>query len=186
LNVVLASLRAIARGLWLSARHETERAGAALAPLAVRMNSLDQPAGTLSGGNQQKVILARWLSCDPKVLILDEPTRGVDVASKGEIHALLRRFGSDGRAVVLISSELPELMAHSDRIAVFREGDLVATFETSSATAEAVAAAALPVQQQLAPGHQGANKPNFVARWRLGVRSFSTGFREAALLFFLI
>src|SRR5207247_898052 len=110
LNVVLASLRRIGRGLWLSGQRESECARAALAPLAVRMHSLGQPAGTLSGGNQQKVVLGRWLGCDPKVLILDEPTRGVDVGSKSEIHALVRRVADDGRAVLLISSELPEII----------------------------------------------------------------------------
>jgi len=167
-NVVLASLRAIARGFWISARSETERAAAALAPLAVRMQSLDQPAATLSGGNQQKVILARWLSCDPKVLILDEPTRGVDVGSKAEIHALIRRLAGEGRAIVLISSELPEIMGQSDRVAVLREGELVAMLDPRAATAEEVAAAALPVKKERTPRRKDATKSHLLAPLRLG------------------
>ncbi len=186
LNTVLASLRTIAHGLWLSGTRESERAAAALAPLAVRMRSLQQPVGTLSGGNQQKVVLGRWLGCDPKVLILDEPTRGVDVGSKAEIHALVRRVADDGRAVVLISSELPEVMALSDRVAVFREGTLAATFDPRATTAEQVAATALPVHQELTQRRKGAKQDNSFAPLRLCVSSFSNGFREGALLVFLL
>jgi rhamnose transport system ATP-binding protein len=113
----------------------------------VRLRSAAQPIVTLSGGNQQKVVLGRWLACEPRVLILDEPTRGVDVGAKAEIHSLLRQLADSGRAVVLISSDLPEVLSHSDRVGVFREGRLVAIHDAKTATAEQVAAAALPEEK---------------------------------------
>jgi rhamnose transport system ATP-binding protein len=143
-NVVLAALRRLAAGPFVSARWETDRARALTEQLAVRLRSLAQPIATLSGGNQQKVVLGRWLTCDPAVLILDEPTRGVDVGAKAEIHALLRRLVEAGRAVILISSDLPEVLANSDRLGVFRNGRLVALHGAGAASPEQVAAEALP------------------------------------------
>ncbi len=90
--------------------------------LGIRMASPDQPVGNLSGGNQQKVVLARWLALKPKILIVDEPTRGIDVAAKAEVHQLLGRLARDGIAVIVISSELPEVLALSDRIVTLCEG----------------------------------------------------------------
>ena len=86
------------------------------------MSSVNQPARRLSGGNQQSFLLARWLVRAPKVLIVDEPTRGIDVAAKSEVHALLDGLAADGVAVIVISSELPELMSIADRIITLREG----------------------------------------------------------------
>ena len=85
--------------------------------------------GNLSGGNQQKVALARWLTTNPKVLILDEPTQGVDVGAKAEIHKLIRQFAAEGLAVLMISSELPEILGMSDRIAVMRQGTIAVTLD---------------------------------------------------------
>jgi ABC-type sugar transport system ATPase subunit len=90
--------------------------------LSIRMASQDQPVVNLSGGNQQKVVLARWLALNPKVLIVDEPTRGIDIAAKNEVHHLLFELAEAGIAVIVISSELPELMRLSDRIVTMREG----------------------------------------------------------------
>ena len=143
-NVVLATLRRLSWGPWLLPGRENRQTATAIEQLAIRLRSPGQPVGTLSGGNQQKVILGRWLGCDPSVLILDEPTRGVDVGAKAEIHALVRRLADEGRAVVFISSDLPEVLTQSDRVGVFREGRLVAEFAAREASAEAVAAAALP------------------------------------------
>jgi ABC-type sugar transport system ATPase subunit len=112
--------------------------------LNVRAPSLYQRARNLSGGNQQKVVLAKWLSLAPKVLILDEPTRGVDVGAKIEIHKQLRKLADSGKAVLVISSELPEILALADRILVLRSGTLAATFAAAEATPERVLAAALP------------------------------------------
>lgn len=112
--------------------------------LGVRLRSIEQPLGTLSGGNQQKVVLGRWLLARPKVLLLDEPTRGVDVAAKQELHALLRREADAGAAILLISSELPELFAHTDRIVVLRAGRVAGEFDPQTAAPSEVAAAAFP------------------------------------------
>jgi ribose/xylose/arabinose/galactoside ABC-type transport system permease subunit len=115
-----------------------------VAALAIGCRDSEQPAGQLSGGNQQKVVLGRWLLTRPGVLILDEPTRGIDVASKAEIHQLIRRLALEGTAVVMISSDLPEVMEHADRIVVFREGQVAREFDPGGTTPEGVAAAALP------------------------------------------
>ena len=110
--------------------------------LGIKTASVDAAAGTLSGGNQQKVALARWLATKPKVLILDEPTQGVDIGAKAEIHRILRGLAAEGLAIILISSDLSEVLGMSDRIAVMRGGRIVATLE-GTADAHAVMAAAL-------------------------------------------
>ncbi len=143
-NAVLAALRRWALGPFVSVGAETRQASRLVEQLAVRLRSLAQPVGTLSGGNQQKVVFGRWLACEPNTLLLDEPTRGVDVGAKAEIHALLRRLADSGRAVVLISSDLPEVLAHSDRVGVFCDGRLAAIYEAATTTPEQVATAALP------------------------------------------
>jgi ABC-type sugar transport system ATPase subunit/ribose/xylose/arabinose/galactoside ABC-type transport system permease subunit len=150
-NTIVAALRRLAVGPFLSSREEMRQAQVQVDRLAVRLRSLLQPAGTLSGGNQQKVILGRWLACQPETLILDEPTRGVDIGAKAEIHALLRQLADAGRAIVLISSDLPEVLAHSDRVGVFRGGQLTATYDTRSTTPEQVAAAALQLRPDAQP-----------------------------------
>ena len=104
--------------------------------------SLDTPVRLLSGGNQQKVALGRWLVRTPDVLILDEPTQGVDVGAKAEIHRLIGDLAAQGMGVLLISSELLEVMGMSDRILVMRHGRLVAEFDRATADAESVMAAA--------------------------------------------
>ena len=104
--------------------------------LGIRMASPDQPVGNLSGGNQQKVVLARWLAVKPKVLIVDEPTRGIDVAAKAEVHQLLGRLAQDGIAVIVISSELPEVLALSDRIITLCEGRLTGELIRAEASEE--------------------------------------------------
>ena len=92
--------------------------------LRVKTPSINTIIGNLSGGNQQKVVLAKWVMANPKVLILDEPTRGVDVGAKSDIHSLMCRFAANGLAVIMISSELPEVMGMSDRILIYHEGKL--------------------------------------------------------------
>jgi ABC-type sugar transport system ATPase subunit len=102
----------------------------------------DRAVGTLSGGNQQKVVLGKWLATAPRVLILDEPTRGVDVGAKSDIHDIIGDLVAQGVGVVLISSELPEVLAVSDRVYVFHEGAVSAEFERGRATEQSVMAAA--------------------------------------------
>ncbi len=97
-----------------------------------------EPVGQLSGGNQQKVVLARWLLAGPRVLIVDEPTRGIDVGAKAEIHGLLREQARRGAAVIVISSDLPEVLAVADRILVMREGRLVGELDAATATETAI------------------------------------------------
>ncbi|KGM32363.1 ATP-binding cassette domain-containing protein, partial [Inquilinus limosus] len=112
--------------------------------LRIRLASPRQPIGELSGGNQQKAILARWLMTDPEILILDEPTRGIDIGVKAEFYDMINALAADGRAILLISSELPELLTLSDRILVMSEGRLTAEFTRAEATQEAIMAAAVP------------------------------------------
>jgi len=100
----------------------------------VRTPGLDAPVAGLSGSNQQKVVVARWLAANSRILILDEPTRGVDVGAKAEIHRLIRDLAARGKAVLLISSELPEVIALSDRILVMRQGALVSEVPRAEAT----------------------------------------------------
>ena len=103
---------------------------------------MQAPVSTLSGGNQQKVALSRWLMVKPAVLILDEPTQGVDVGAKAEIHKLIGEQASHGMAILMISSELPEVLSLSDRILVLHEGRAASVFRREDATAESVMAAA--------------------------------------------
>ena len=104
--------------------------------LGIRMAGPEQQIANLSGGNQQKVVLARWLALRPKVLIVDEPTRGIDVAAKAEVHQLLGRLARAGIAIVAISSELPEILAIADRILVMREGRAVGLVARAEASEE--------------------------------------------------
>lgn len=121
-----------------SLAEEKQTAEQCVQRLRVRTPSLQQEVGNLSGGNQQKVVIARWLSLSPRVLIVDEPTRGVDVAAKAEIHNLLRSLADEGVGILVISSELPEVLAISDRILVLHEGELTGEFDRSEATEERI------------------------------------------------
>ena len=142
-NTTLATLPSLARAGLIQRDRERAMAEQYAAELRVKAPSVDALAGTLSGGNQQKVSLARWLATDPAVLILDEPTQGVDVAAKAELHGLIRQLVARGLAVLLISSELPEILAMSDRILVLSRGRVAAELTRSEATAERVLALAL-------------------------------------------
>ncbi|ATN37160.1 D-xylose ABC transporter ATP-binding protein (plasmid) [Rhizobium sp. ACO-34A] len=112
---------------FLKRRSERDAADQEVKRLAIKTASLDTIAGTLSGGNQQKIVLAKWLLTRPKILILDEPTRGVDVGAKYEIYKIIRQLAAEGTAILLISSELPEIIGMSDRVAVMSEGRMTAT-----------------------------------------------------------
>ncbi len=142
-NISLASLPRVSPAGVLRAGVERERAGRQATALDVRLASLDQAVGTLSGGNQQKVVLAKWLETEPRVLLLEEPTRGVDVGAKHEIYALMRRWAADGMALLLISTEMPELLRLSDRILVLHRGGITGSFGRGEATPEKILAAAM-------------------------------------------
>jgi rhamnose transport system ATP-binding protein len=141
-NITLPVLSRFARGGWLDSRGEVAAASAAARKLEVKMTSVDQTAGQLSGGNQQKVVLAKWLDTQPRVLILDEPTRGIDVGTKAAVHHLMSSLAAQGMAILLISSELPEVLGMSDRILVMREGRVTGRFSRADATQEKLMAAA--------------------------------------------
>ena len=106
--------------------------------LGIRMHSIEQNVGTLSGGNQQKVVLGKWLNTDPKVLILDEPTRGIDVGAKKGIYSLMGELTEQGVAIIMVSSELPEVLGMSDRVIVMHEGHICGEFNRGEATQEKI------------------------------------------------
>jgi rhamnose transport system ATP-binding protein len=148
-NISLAAHRRIFRGGWLNAAVERKNADHFIGTLGIKTASAFVPTSTLSGGNQQKVAVARWLATHPSVLILDEPTQGVDVGAKSELHRLIRQLAADGLAVILISSDLPEIIGMSDRIAVVRGGTIVEILE-GGADAGAVMTAALDASDERA------------------------------------
>jgi ribose transport system ATP-binding protein len=137
-NFLAPNLRRVAPKGWLQWGVLNEIVQEYIRLLEIRTPSLDQEVNNLSGGNQQKVLLGEWLATEPEVLIVDEPTRGIDVGTKAEIHRLLRRLAEQGKAVIVISSDLPEALRISDRIAVMRRGQLAGFIPGSEATEENV------------------------------------------------
>jgi rhamnose transport system ATP-binding protein len=141
-NVGLTTLRTLRRGPVISRKAERDRAADWAIRLRLKYSRLSDAVGVLSGGNQQKVVLAKWLSTEPSVLIVDEPTRGIDVGTKAEVHRLLSELAADGLAVLMISSDLPEVLGMADRVLVMHEGRLAAEIPRAEATEETVMAAA--------------------------------------------
>ncbi|MCG3198896.1 MAG: Vitamin B12 import ATP-binding protein BtuD [bacterium] len=147
-NSVMAVLRRLSAFTLVKRRGERESTERILAENRVKTESPEASIETLSGGNQQKVVLGRWLETNPDALLLDEPTRGVDVGAKAEIHKAISELADSGKGVLLISSELPEVMLLSDRVAVMSEGRIVGEFDPRRDSPEAVAAAAFPSGEQ--------------------------------------
>jgi len=143
-NASVAALPRLCTAGWIRTKAERALAHDVVDSMNVRATSIEQPIVTLSGGNQQKVVFGRWQSTSPRVLVLDEPTRGVDVGAKGEIHKLICDLAEQGTAVLLISSELPEIMAMSDRVVTLSEGRTTGCFDPKRNSEEEVAAAAVP------------------------------------------
>jgi rhamnose transport system ATP-binding protein len=141
-NISLPMLGKYARAGWLQEKAERSSAFSAAREIEVRATSIWQKARELSGGNQQKVVLAKWLSTRPRILILDEPTRGIDVGTKAAVHALMSKLASEGMAILMISSELPEVLGMSDRILVMHEGRMTGQFSRAEATQEKLISAA--------------------------------------------
>jgi rhamnose transport system ATP-binding protein len=141
-NVTLAIRDSLQRLGLISAKRENHAAAKWLSRLQVKARALDIEAGTLSGGNQQKVVLAKWLATKPIVLIVDEPTRGIDIGTKADVHGLLSKLAGEGLAILMISSELPEVLGMADRVLVMREGRITADIPRSEASAESVMFAA--------------------------------------------
>ena len=137
-NATLAALEAVSPGGLIRRDLEDRIMDRAVRTLSVRMASPDVPIATLSGGNQQKVVIARWLARNPRLLILDEPTKGVDVGAKAEISAIIVRLAAEGRAILLVSSELPEVLALSDRVLVMRSGRITGELDRASLSAERI------------------------------------------------
>ena len=140
-NNSMASLHNVARGIFIDVATELRRAKESITKLGVRARGPEQVVGQLSGGNQQKVVLGKWLETSPRILIMDEPTRGIDVGAKAEIHALMSRLAGEGMAILMISSELPEILGMSDRVMVMHGGRLMATIDRTDASPETVGAA---------------------------------------------
>lgn len=141
-NVTLACLGAVSRHGFIKSAEEFRLARHYAERLDLRAASLAQPVGTLSGGNQQKVVIGKWLAAGPKVVILDEPTKGIDIGSKAAVHAFMSELASQGLAVLMVSSELPEILGMADRVMVMREGRMAGLFEREGLTAETLVAAA--------------------------------------------
>ena len=144
-NVALPILSRLARLGVVRTRHEQSTAEDAVRDLRIRTPSVRQLAQHLSGGNQQKIVLAKWLATGARILFLDEPTRGIDVGSKQEIYALIQELAANGVAIVLMSSDLPEVLGLSDRVLVMREGRIAGEFTRADATAENVMVCAVGV-----------------------------------------
>ncbi|MCX5515781.1 ABC transporter [Kaistia algarum] len=183
-NNSLTVLDDATRGGLVSRSKELAFAKPFLDRLRLRFHSYDQPVSTLSGGNQQKVVLSKWLATQPRVLILDEPTQGIDVQAKADVHAMIADLASQGLAIILISSELPELLGMCDRMIVLREGRISARFNRDEATQEKVIGAATdaveaerdamrPVEgaepQIFTPESPGLALPRFFARREFGL-----------------
>jgi ABC-type sugar transport system ATPase subunit len=141
-NISLPMLFKYAQHGWLQGKTERKAAYDAALQMEVRANNIWQLARELSGGNQQKIVLSKWLSTNPRILILDEPTRGIDVGTKAAVHALMSKLAVEGMAILMISSELPEILGMSDRVIVMREGHITGHFSRAEATQEKILSAA--------------------------------------------
>lgn len=141
-NITMANLEKYCRFGVINSESEKRACDKLIEMLSVKTHSRDTLLNALSGGNQQKVILARWMSTKPKILILDEPTKGIDVGAKSEIYRLIDEFTAGGGCVIMVSSEMPEILGMSDRITVMHEGNLVAVFDRGEATQEKLLTAA--------------------------------------------
>ncbi len=154
-NASMAILRQLSRFHIVSRTQEREIVGKFVEKLNVRTPSLDQEVGKLSGGNQQKVVLSRWLAAKPKILILDEPTRGIDVGAKAEIYGLIDELANEGLGIMFISSEMPEILGLADRVYVMQNGRITGELSSADATEEAILELAMvddlsPVQSKVA------------------------------------
>ena len=146
-NMTLSSLNRISKGLIIDKKHENERVDSYIERINIKTPSKDQLIRNLSGGNQQKVAIAKALMIHPEVLILDEPTRGVDVGAKKEIYDLINDFKSQGKAVIMISSEMPEILGLSDRILVLSQGRVTGSFDIKDASQEAILKCAVETKE---------------------------------------
>jgi rhamnose transport system ATP-binding protein len=150
-NITLPILPRFATAGWLREGEARQVAATAAQRLEVKSAGIDQKAKELSGGNQQKVVLAKWLETNPRILILDEPTRGIDVGTKAAVHQLMSDLANRGVAILMISSELPEILGMSDRVLVMREGRITGEFTRAEATQEKLMASATAASTSSVP-----------------------------------
>jgi ribose transport system ATP-binding protein len=150
-NLTLAALPALTRVGVVSRKKQNEIVERFMRRLGIKATSAEQKIRELSGGNQQKVLLARWLCCNPKFLLLDEPTRGIDIGAKGEIQALVNELAKEGLGVLMISSELEELVEGSDRVVVMRDGKLSAELRGAQISQDSIINAMAEANQRLEP-----------------------------------
>jgi ribose transport system ATP-binding protein len=143
-NISLANLKDCETGGFLNDQRENALAEKYIGELKIKTPSLRQATKNLSGGNQQKIVLAKWLAKEPKILLLDEPTRGVDIGSKSEIYKLILDLSKSGIGIIMVSSELPEILAVSDRVLVMCEGSITAEISGKDATEQNILKAAIP------------------------------------------
>jgi ribose transport system ATP-binding protein len=143
-SISLASIEKVENYGFINHIREKKQAGDYIHELQIKTSSSQQVVGKLSGGNQQKVVIAKWLATSPRILLLDEPTRGIDVNAKNEIYKLIGKLAREGIGIIMVSSELPEILAMSDRILVMSEGRITAEFSQKQATEENIMQAALP------------------------------------------
>ncbi|GAB3666100.1 hypothetical protein GCM10027591_15130 [Zhihengliuella somnathii] len=154
-NIGYATLGATSRFGLVDRRGQKERAARIAERLRIRMGSIDQPIRSLSGGNQQKAVFGRWFSAGSKVLLLDEPTRGVDVGAKVEIYELINEITADGGCVLMASSDLPEVLGMSDRVLVMSQGAIAGELPTAEATQDSIMQLAVSnVQRHVADGDE--------------------------------
>jgi putative multiple sugar transport system ATP-binding protein len=137
-NITLANLAGVSAGSVIDDIRELQVASEYRNRMRIRSSDVYQMTGSLSGGNQQKVVLSKWLFTDPDILILDEPTRGIDIGAKYEIYTIINELADAGKAVIVISSEMPELLGICDRICVMNEGAFVGEFDRAEATQEKI------------------------------------------------
>ena len=135
-NMTSANLKAVSKGMWLQEKMEESLVETYVDQLSIKIAGIEYPISSLSGGNQQKCLLGRWLSIGPKIIIMDEPTRGIDVGAKSEIHNLLRKLAEEGVGVIIVSSERPEVIGVSDRVIVVHEGKLAGELTESTMITE--------------------------------------------------
>ena len=147
-NMALPKMQSYTRAGLLRHAALHERAETVMSDLRLRPLNVRQPVGTFSGGNQQKAIIGRWLAASTRIFLFDEPTRGIDVGAKSEIYSLIEKLAAAGNAVLVVSSEMPEIMRLSDRVLVMREGRIVADLPLDQITEEQIAFHAIPRKDQ--------------------------------------
>jgi ribose transport system ATP-binding protein len=148
INIAMTRLTELVRGILVNRQGVNSLAEEFIKQLDIRTPSSQQKVQNLSGGNQQKVVISRWLTLKPRVLILDEPTRGIDVGAKSEIYRLMQQLASDGVGIIMASSELPEILGVSNRVLVMHEGRIAGEFDPKQATQDDLMSAATGVYQE--------------------------------------